>query len=279
MERDDRQSSVVATKSYTAVAISTAAKAGEWIRRKFGSAITVQTKRSWQDLVTEVDQGAEKLIRNYILTYFPDHVFWGEESVYASSTTAMTDFTAQEYVWIVDPIDGTTNFVHELPMYTISIALAHRGEVIVGVVYDPMRDEMFVAEQGKGTYVGGKRVFVSKDVDLQHSLVAGGFPTEHTQKLPLALRQLTAVAPHVRNVRALGSAALHLAYIASGRLSGYWEPNLQPWDVAAGVLLVQEAGGKVTALSGEPYRLTTRDVLATNSHVHEELLRILSRIV
>lgn len=264
----------VGSKSFTAVAINTAAKAGEWIQSKLGDINRVDLKYSSHDLVTEVDKGSEKLIRKLILTHFPDHSFLGEEGVNpgpAAAAKALQEVSGEEYVWIVDPVDGTTNFVHGFPFFTVSIALAHKGEVIVGVVYDPLRDELFVAEKGKGAYVRGKKLTVSTELKLTESLIASGFPADHQLSLPANLKGIQAIAPKVRNIRVAGSAALHLAYVAAGRLSGFWELGLSAWDIAAGSLLVQEAGGQVTDTAGNPFTLAVRNVLASNGHIHDEL--------
>ena len=270
--------SIVGTKSYTAVAVNCASKAGEWIKSRIGRFAEPDLKYSMHDLVTEVDKGSERLIRNLIATHFPQHSFLGEEGVEPgpeASVRALEEAGRAEYLWIVDPIDGTTNFVHGFPFFSVSIALAHKGQVIVGVVYDPSKDEMFVAERGKGAYVPGKLMKASKEKALRQSLVATGFPADHQAALPLNLRQIQAVAPQVRNIRTAGSAALHMAYVAAGRLSGFWEIGLNSWDLAAGALLVEEAGGRVTDLQGEPYHLGVRNVVASNGAVHGELLKAL----
>ncbi|GBF78556.1 putative inositol monophosphatase [Paenibacillus sp. 598K] len=228
--------------------------------------------------MTEVDKGSEKLIRSLILTHFPDHAFLGEEGVQAgaaASRKALEEMREEEYLWIVDPIDGTTNFVHGFPFFVVSIALAYRGEVIVGVVYDPSRDELFVAEKGKGAYVHGARMEVSKEQQLSDSLIATGFPADQQTALPINLKGIQAIAPQVRNLRVAGSAALHLAYVAAGRLSGFWEIGLSSWDMAAGTLLVQESGGVVTDTEGAGYHLGVRNVVASNGAVHEELIAAL----
>lgn len=264
----------VSGKSFTAVAINTAAKAGEWIKLKLGAHASLAHKSTSHDLVTEVDKGSEKMIRNLIKTHFPHHSILGEEGVAPgaeASAQALRDMQDDEYLWIVDPIDGTTNFVHGFPFFSVSIALAHRGEVIVGVVYDPNRDELFVAEKGKGAYVKGKKMGVSKETKLSDSLIATGFPADTGFALPTNMRGIEAVVPKVRNIRTAGSAALHLAYVAAGRLSGFWEIGLNSWDIAAGALLVREAGGQVTDTAGQPYTLAVRHVLATNGAVHGEL--------
>lgn len=265
---------VIGSKSFTAVAINTAAKAGQWIKSKMGEISRVDTKFSPQDLVTEVDKGSEKLIRNLIMTHFPDHSILGEEGVEPgpeASAKALQAMSEEEYLWIVDPIDGTTNFVHGFPFFSVSIALAHKGEIIVGVVYDPSRDELFVAEKGKGAYMHGKKTVVSLDGQLSSSLVATGLPADRNGALPINLKGIQALSPQVRNLRIAGSAALHLAYVASGRLSGFWEIGLNAWDIAAGALLIQESGGKVTDTEGRPYNLAVRNILATNGEIHDEL--------
>jgi myo-inositol-1(or 4)-monophosphatase len=267
-------SHIVGSKNFTAVAINTASKAGAWIRSKLGDTLHIHQKYSMHDLVTEIDKGSEMMIRNLILTHFPTHAFLGEEGVQpgpAASTQAIEEARDAEYLWIVDPIDGTTNYIHGFPFFCVSIALAFRGEIIVGVIYDPAKDELFVAEKGKGAYLSGKQIKVSTDEQLSNSLVATGLPADHEYSLPLNLKGFQAVAPKVRNIRIAGSAALHMAYVAAGRLSGFWELGLNVWDVAAGVLLIQESGGEVTDTSGNAYHLGVRHILATNGKIHQQL--------
>jgi len=276
---DQNSTSVVGGKSFTAVAINCASKAGEWIKTKLGNFASLDIKYSSHDLVTEIDKGSERLIKNLIMTHFPHHSFLGEEGVEPgpeASTRALENIRDAEYLWIVDPIDGTTNFVHGFPFFCVSIALAHNGEVIVGVVYDPMKDELFVAEKGKGAYVHGKRMQVSKDDTLRGSLVGTGLPADHHYALPLNLKGIQAVAPQVRNLRIAGSAAMHMAYVAAGRLSGFWEIGLNSWDLAAGSLLVQESGGIVTSTVGKPYDLGVRNVVASNGYIQQELISALA---
>ncbi|MGO4548639.1 inositol monophosphatase family protein [Paenibacillus sp. 2TAB23] len=276
---DQNNASVVGGKSFTAVAINCASKAGEWIKTKLGNYASLDIKYSSHDLVTEIDKGSERLIKNLVMTHFPHHSFLGEEGVEPgpeASAKALANIRDAEYLWIVDPIDGTTNFVHGFPFFCVSIALAYKGEVIVGVVYDPMKDELFVAEKGKGAYVHGKRMQVSKDETLRGSLVATGLPADHHYALPLNLKGIQAIAPQVRNLRIAGSAAMHLAYVAAGRLSGFWEIGLSSWDLAAGTLLVQESGGNVTDTMGKPYDLGVRNVVATNGHIQDELVAALA---
>ncbi|MFD3261380.1 inositol monophosphatase family protein [Paenibacillus lentus] len=275
MEPNDN---VVGSKSPTAVAINSASKAGEWIKSRLGMFKQLDTKLSPQDLVTDVDKGAELMIRKLILTHFPDHDILGEEGVppgAAASEAALAKASTSEYLWIVDPVDGTTNFVHGFPFFCVSIALAYRGEVIVGVIYDPIRDELFVAEKGKGAYVHGNPTQVSEDADLSSSVLAVGFNPDRQFALPANMKGINALALQTRSIRAGGSAALHLAYVAAGRLSGYYEIGLNAWDVAAGALLVKESGGIVTDTAGNPYHLGVRHLVATNGKIHDELLQSL----
>ncbi|WP_223067006.1 inositol monophosphatase family protein [Paenibacillus caui] len=278
MEDNNKPSYVVGSKSFTAVAINAAAKAGEWIKSRVGIYKELNTKLSPQDLVTEVDKGAEIMIRKLIKTHFPNHDFLGEESVEPgakASAEAVAGYADSEYLWIVDPIDGTTNFVHGNPYFCVSIALAIKGELTVGVIYDPMHDEMFVAEKGKGAYVHGKPMSVSKETELSGSLLAIGYNPEREFALPNNMKGIAALSTRTRSLRAMGSAALHLAYVAAGRLTGYYEVGLNSWDVAAGVLLVKESGGQVTDTQGGPYHLAARHLAATNGHIHQELLQTL----
>lgn len=273
-----REGGVIGSKSFAAVAVNCASKAGEWVKSRSGGYTQLDIKQSQHDLVTEVDKGCERLIRNLIATHFPDHAFLGEEGVEPgpeASAKAVKGIADTDYVWIVDPIDGTTNYVHGFPFYSISIALAYRGQVIVGVIYDPSRDELFLAERGKGAYVHGRKMQVSAEATLQDSLIATGFPSEPLQALPKNMEQLREMVPRVRNVRSSGSAALHMAYVAAGRLSGFWEVGLNAWDIAAGSLLVEESGGKVTDARGEPYHLGVRDVVGSNGRIHGEFLQAL----
>lgn len=272
---NEREPYIVTGKGYTAVAINAAAKAGEFIKSRQGTIKELGTKSSAQDLVTEVDKGAEQMIRRLVKTHYPDHDILGEEGVEPgidSVTAALEAARDSEFLWIVDPVDGTTNFVHGFPFYAVSIALAVGGELTVGVIYDPVRDEMFVAEKGKGAYVHGVKTAVSAESSFGDSLIAVGFPPDRTFAQPANLAGLQSVLPKVRGIRAGGSAALHLAYVAAGRVSGYYEVGLSPWDSAAGVLLVKESGGKVTDTEGNPYHIGTRHVVASNGLIHEDIL-------
>ncbi|GIM45000.1 inositol monophosphatase [Collibacillus ludicampi] len=265
-------------RSFVQCAEEAARKAGALIKEKIGQASEIREKTSASDLVTEVDKASQEIIEKHVLSVFPQHTILGEEDVapgaYAS-VEALEKARKAEYLWIIDPIDGTTNFIHAFPFCCVSIALAHRGEVIAGVVYDPVRDELFRAVRGEGATCNGKPLRVSAEDRLENALLAGGFAGEPEGARKTNLRGLMALVPHVRSIRTAGSAALHLAYVAAGRLSGFWEIDLNAWDLAAGCLLVQEAGGQVTDTAGNAYTLAVRHVLATNGRIHQDVLHIL----
>ncbi len=226
------------------------------------------------DLVTAADRAAEKLIRERITQNWPDHDVLGEEQ-------GLSD-RGSDYRWYVDPLDGTTNFAHGFPVFCVSLALEHRtskldGERVAGVIYDPTRDELFSVAKRKGAHFNGQAIHVSKIRSLQESLVATGFPSHKRHKNPniYFYHQIT-LRSH--GVRRAGSAALDLCNVACGRFDGFWEFNLNPWDTAAGVLLVEEAGGKVTRFDGSPFELNSRETLATNGLIHAELMREFAEI-
>ncbi|HVG28608.1 MAG TPA: inositol monophosphatase family protein [Pyrinomonadaceae bacterium] len=249
-------------------AIQTARDAGRVLAEKFGRALQVSNKGDI-DLVTEADLAAEQLIVERIRSYHPRHRILAEES----GETARED-RPSEFKWIIDPLDGTTNYAHGYPCFCVSIALEQAGEVIVGVVYDPTRDEMFAAERGGGATLNGRRVRVSDVEDLNAAMVCTGFPYD--------VRDRGDFARHFRNfimraqaVRRDGSAALDLAYVAAGRFDGFWEEGLRAWDVAAGKLLVEEAGGRVSRYDGSPFHIYEPPILASNGLLHEAMMRVL----
>jgi myo-inositol-1(or 4)-monophosphatase len=239
-----------------------AREAGTLLMSYFGR-VTVEYKGE-VDLVTEADRASEKLIVERLRARWPEHGIVAEEGTRSE--------TEAEYRWYVDPLDGTTNFAHGYPVFCVSIALARRdGQLEAGVLYDPTRDEMFAAERGQGAMLNGRPIHVSTTKGLAESILGTGFPSHKRHKNPniLFYHQIT-LRSH--GVRRAGSAALDLANVSCGRYDGFWEFNLNPWDTAAGVLLVQEAGGKVTRFDGTPFRLDSREVLGSNGLIHEELL-------
>ena len=252
---------VIATQALEAATKAVHA-AGNIIREKSATVFQVNHKGA-ADLVTEVDLAAEKEIIAILSEAFPDHQVVGEESGVGEGQS--------DYIWWIDPIDGTTNFVHGYPFYSISVALEYRGESIVGIVYDPTRNELFQAVKGRGTFLNGTPVTVSAVETLNDSLLATGFPYDRNrrkQALDIAARLLE----RVQGVRRDASAALDLAYVAAGRLDGFWEFGLKPWDTAAGRLLVEEAGGKVSDFKGDIFDIRQGAVVAANSQIHAELI-------
>ena len=221
------------------------------------------------DLVTEADRASEKLIVERIHTLYPTHDVVGEEGTRTKA--------GGEYRWYVDPLDGTTNFAHGYPVFCVSLGVMRTGRLLAGVLYDPTRDELFAAENGKGATLNGKEISVSKTKTLSEAMLATGFPSHKRHKNPNIhfYHQLT-LRSH--GVRRAGSAALDLANVAAGRYDGFWEFNLNPWDTSAGVLLVQEAGGTVTRFDGTPWRIESDETLASNRILHNELMQNFSEI-
>eukprot|EP00466_Bigelowiella_natans_P013175 jgi/Bigna1/72615/fgenesh1_pg.20_\ len=255
-------------------AIKAAKEAGELIRQRLGAdvieVVTYKlTKLNAMDLLTEVDGKCQEIIEKIILEAYPAHGFLGEE----------------KWLWIVDPIDGTTNFASGMPLVGTIIGLAHKGKMVLGVIYDPFNDELFEAILGNGAFVNGKRMQVSDAASLSRSVVYTGSPPNPRSIAP-TLRSVHALMPRARTIRMLGTAALMLAWVAAGRAGAYYEPDLNAWDSilhldavfenhqAAGVLMVKEAGGQVTDLEGNDWTLSTRPLCATNGKIHEELLEI-----
>ena len=222
------------------------------------------------DLVTKADRASEKMIVERIRKQWPDHDLIGEEGSRRE--------TGSDFRWYVDPLDGTTNFAHGYPVFCVSMALEYKGERIAGVVFDPNRNEMFAAAKGSGAQLNGQPAHVSSTPRLKESLVATGFPSHKRHKNP-NINFYHQITLRSHGVRRAGSAALDLCYTACGRFDAYWEFNLNSWDTAAGVLLVEEAGGKVTNFSGGPFEIASREVLASNTVLHEEVLREFQAII
>lgn len=253
--------------AFREVAVAAARRAGAFLRAHRDGARDVSTKTSPINLVTEVDRGAEALVIESIHARFPDHSILAEEG--GAQRRSST------HCWVIDPLDGTTNFVHGLPLYSVSIALEVEGRAVVGVVYDPNLDECFVAERGGGAFLEDRRLAVSPTANIGASLLATGFPYDVRDTTDNNLAEHAAFTRRNRSVRELGSAAITLAAVAAGRLDGYWELVLGPWDAAAGALLVEEAGGRVTALDGGPLDRAAPALIASNGHIHAEMLAIL----
>ena len=240
-----------------------AREAGALLMEYFRRRVKIEYKGD-ADLVTEADRASENLILERIRAHWPSHEVIGEEGARVE--------TGGDYRWYVDPLDGTTNFAHGYPVFCVSLGLAFQGKRKAAVLYDPTRDELFAAERGKGARLNGQPIAVSKTSQLVQSLVATGFPSHKRHKNPnIHFYQQLTLRTH--GVRRAGSAALDLASVACGRFDGFWEFNLNAWDTAAGILIVEEAGGKVTGFRGEELAITDRDVLASNGTIHADLLR------
>jgi len=249
-------------------AIRVAQEAGNVLRSSFGRKIVVSNKGDI-DLVTEVDLAAEKVIKDLIQSHYPKHGILAEES-------GATE-TDSEYRWIVDPLDGTTNYAHGLPIFCVSIALERAGEMIVGVIYDPMRDELFAAEKGSGATLNGRSIRVSAAETLTKSLLVTGFPYDIHTNTVNNIDNFTNFIRNAQAVRRLGSAAIDLCYVACGRFDGFWEMKLNAWDMAAGALIVEEAGGEVTNFAGNTFDPFKKEICASNGMIHKEMVTILSR--
>ena len=255
-------------KEFTSVATQIARQAGALLLPYFHRRVKVEYKGE-VDLVTEADRASEALIVEQLQAHFPDHAIVAEEGSRLAGASA--------YRWHVDPLDGTTNFAHGFPIFAVSLGLEKEGEMILGVIYDPTRDEMFVAEKGGGARLNDQPLHVSSVNHLAEALLATGFPSKKRHKnANIHLYHQLNMRSH--GVRRPGSAALDLACVASGRLDGFWEFHLQPWDVAAGKLLVEEAGGCITDIQGRPHRLDSASIAGSNQLLHSQLLAVFEEI-
>ncbi len=247
------------------LSISSAIEAGKVLRENIGkiTADAVEDKRPF-DYVTKIDKTCEQLIISAIKEHFPDHEILAEESG--------ENYNKNAYRWIIDPLDGTTNFIHGNPHCSISIALQQENNIILGVIYDPYRDEMYYAERGKGAYCNHKNIYVSRQANVNNCLISTGFPFKSRHLLDQYWRVLSEIFMAVSGIRRTGSAALDLAYVACGRFDGFWELRLSPWDVAAGAIIIEEAGGKITDFEGKDNHIWTGNVVASNGIIHNFML-------
>jgi myo-inositol-1(or 4)-monophosphatase len=256
------------------IAVKAARRAGSIINRASldRTKLEIRAKRA-NDFVTQVDRAAEAAVIETIHQAFPDHAILGEESGALDAKGAAAGKAT--YRWIIDPLDGTTNFIHGFPQYCVSIALEHRGVIEHGVIYDPAKNELFTASKGAGAFLDDRRVRVTKCAQLKDALVGTGFPFKEMSRIDPYFRQLREVMQNSSGVRRAGAAALDLAYVAAGRLDAFWELGLAPWDVAAGALMVQEAGGLVGDLAGNAGWLENGDITAATPKVFPQLLAAL----
>ena len=253
------------------IAIRAAHHAGDFIVRKINKLPDLKVEvKAQNDYVSEVDRQAEARIIEDLLKAYPGHGIVAEESGVIEGK--------DEYRWIIDPLDGTTNFLHGFPHYAVSIACEHRGRMAHGVVYDPFKQELFAASRGDGATLNNRRIRVSKTNSLDSALLATGFPFRNPEQLGEFMKLFTELFTSVGDIRRAGSAALDLAYVAAGRLDGYWEAGLSAWDLAAGALIVREAGGLVTDYAGDEHFLENGQIVAGNPRVTAEMLRIIQKL-
>jgi myo-inositol-1(or 4)-monophosphatase len=250
-------------------AVEAARRAGRLLLDLSGSQLTIE-KKGKVDLVTDADRRSEDLIRGIIAEKFPDHEFIAEEGTESKGDS--------EYRWLVDPLDGTTNYAHGFPVWCVSIALLKGDNIVTGCIYNPNLDECFTAETGMGAYFNGAKISVSDTEILDDALLATGFPYDIRETDDDNLKEFTAFYKRAQAVRRAGAAALDLAYVACGRFDGFWEFKLSPWDIAAGILIVTEAGGKATSYSGDKHDIYKGELLASNGLIHDRMVEILKEV-
>ncbi len=247
-------------------AITAAIEAGNFIKSRLGKIKKISFKGEI-NLVTDVDKKAEDIIRKKIKTHFPGHIFLAEEGGQRGSKSI--------YKWIVDPLDGTNNFAHTFPFFCVSIALEKNNEIILGVVYDPMRDELFLAQEKKGAFLNGRKIHPSNNKKLKSSLLATGFSYNIKTIADDNVGHFVAFLKKCQGVRRPGAAALDASYVACGRLDGFWELDLHSWDIAAATLIIKEAGGQITNFSGCGFSHYKKDIVASNGFIHKDMIRVL----
>ncbi len=248
-------------------AMGAALISGRYIARNYGKKLDIEFKSSPHDLVSNIDKEAQDIIVSFLKTSFPEIGFYGEENLRENVGIKR---------WIIDPLDGTTNFVHGIPFFSVSLALEIEEKLVIGVIYDPLRDELFYAKQGKGAFLNGKRIKVSETCFLKESLLTTGFPYDINSRQNNNLSNFARLMLLTQEVRPLGSAALELAYVACGRFDGFWEIGLSSWDTAAGVVILKEAGGKITGKEGNPFSLYSDFIVASNEKIHQDIIQVLN---
>lgn len=261
---------MIKIEELTQIAKEAALKAGTLLLEGFGSSFEISEKEGRHNLVTSYDKASQAAIIGHIFATYPDHAFLAEEGgVYKEE--------GSDYLWIIDPLDGTVNFAHNIPIFSVSIACLFQGKVVVAVVYHPITHELFVAQKGKGAFLGDKKLQVSATPRLDSSILVTGFPYNVHENPRNCIDIFSKLVLRGIPIRRLGSAALDLCYLAAGRFDGFWEVSLEPWDLAAGKLIVEEAGGKVTQFDGSEHTLQeTTSLIATNGHIHNALKREVS---
>jgi len=261
---------MINTDKLLSVAKEAALEAGEVQLSFFGKEKEISHKYNEFDLVTNADKLAEERILSVIKSYFPDHGFLGEESGESN--------TDSEYIWVIDPIDGTTNYAHNFPHFAVSIGMLYQGKITMGVVYDAFKNEMFWAAEGSGAYLNADNISVSRIVTLDKALLATGFPVNRDGILEENIKYFTKFLYEAQAIRRPGSASLDMCYIACGRLDGFWELNLSPWDVTAAACIIKEAGGKVSNFATDDFNIYVKNIIATNSLLHPEISGIIESL-
>jgi len=249
------------------IAVASAFHAGKELMKRFGKTHDIQ-KKGDIDLVTEADLSSEEIIKHMISSVFPNHSILAEESGIETKQNS-------PFQWIIDPLDGTTNYAHHIPIFCVSIAFAVENVPICGVVFNPYTEEMFIGIKNRQATLNGIPIKVSQTSQMKDSLLVTGFPYNLHSILPSLLNRFSACIQKSQGVRRLGSAALDLCFVACGRFEGFWEQNLNPWDTAAGVVIVQEAGGKLSNFANQPYSIDQKEIVASNQLIHDELIRLL----
>lgn len=247
-----------------------AKEAGSIIRDGFGKSFKIEYKTGENNLVTEIDKASEKLITDFVNKKFPSHSILAEEGSGEQKNS--------EYLWVIDPLDGTNNFTHGLPIFSVSIGLQKNGETIAGVVYDVIRDILFSAEIGAGAFSDSKKIKVSGNDNIAHSMLVTGFPYNKKENPDKVFEKFIAFTKAARGVRRLGSAAIDFCYLASGVFDGFWEVHLHPWDICAGKLIVEEAGGLVTDFDGNKTSIYTKRMLTSNGKIHNQMIEVLKSV-
>ncbi len=248
-----------------------AKEAGEIIRQAHGTRFSIEIKsNNVKNLVTEVDKKSEKTITDFIRKKYPSHSILAEEGGETKSSS--------EYLWVIDPLDGTTNFAHGLPIFSVSIGLQYKGETVAGVVYDVMRDVIYSAEKGSGAFENGKKISVNSNEIIEESLLVTGFPYNVAENPEKVFERFIEMLKVARAVRRLGSAAIDFCYVANGVFDGFWEVHLNPWDICAGKLIVEEAGGKVTDFTGNQISIFNKTILSTNGKIHNRMIELLNSV-
>jgi myo-inositol-1(or 4)-monophosphatase len=251
--------------------IKIAREAGEIIKNGFRTDFSIEFKTSATNLVTEIDKKSEKTIIDFINKKYPDHGILAEESG--------GDYNNKEYVWIIDPLDGTTNFAHGLPIFSVSIGVQKNGKTICGIVYDVMQDKMYTSEIGGGSFCNNRKLKVNENENLAYSVLVTGFPYDISANPHNAIELFAAFLKSSRAVRRLGSAAIDMCYVADGVFDGFWEVKLNPWDVCAGSLIIEEAGGLITDFHSNPRDLFCKEILATNGKVHSKMIEVMETVI